>query len=35
MIDALYNGGLNLVAAGWWTGVVPLSPRPARCCATC
>jgi NADH-quinone oxidoreductase subunit H len=22
MIDALYNGGLNLVAAGWWTGVV-------------
>ncbi|WP_313145126.1 NADH-quinone oxidoreductase subunit NuoH [Diaphorobacter nitroreducens] len=21
MIDAIYNGGLNLVAAGWWTGV--------------
>lgn len=22
MIDALYNGGLGLVAANWWTGVV-------------
>lgn len=22
MIDALYNGGLGLVAASWWTGVV-------------
>ncbi|MGD9773658.1 NADH-quinone oxidoreductase subunit NuoH [Diaphorobacter sp.] len=21
MIDAIYNGGLNLVAAAWWTGV--------------
>ena len=21
MIDAIYNGGLNLVAAGWWSGV--------------
>ena len=21
MIDAIYNGGLNLVAAGWWTGM--------------
>ncbi len=22
MIDALYNGGLNLVAQSWWTGAV-------------
>ncbi len=22
MIDAIYNGGLNLVAAGWWAGIV-------------
>lgn len=22
MIDALYNGGLNLIAAGWWGGIV-------------
>jgi len=21
MIDAIYNGGLNLVAASWWTGL--------------
>ena len=29
MIDALYNGGLNLVADAWWT---TMAWPPLACC---